>query len=65
MTKVGGREPLAIKVYVVLQTMTLARHGEPNCRIIATRLTRAAAQDIHDANPGTWIEKHIAVKSNP
>ncbi len=64
MGKSGGKEPLAVKVYVVLQTMNMAREGEPNCRIIATRLTRAAAQEIHDENPGTWIEKHTAVKSN-
>lgn len=65
MGQYGGKEPLAIKVYVVFQTMNMARSNEPNCRIIATRLTRAAAQEIHDATPGTWIEKHIAVKSNP
>lgn len=54
--------PLAVKVYVVLQTMNLARDGEPNSRIIATRLTREAADEVKDKNPGTWVEKHVAVK---
>jgi hypothetical protein len=54
--------PLVIKVYVVLQRMNLARGDEPNCRIIATRLTRAAAGAIRDQTPGTWVEKHMASK---
>ncbi len=60
--KYGGKTPIAIKVYVVLQIMNLARQGDPNCRIIATRLTRNAAEAVRDQNPGTWVEKHMAVK---
>ncbi len=54
--------PVAIKVYVVFQSMNLARLDEPNCRIIATRLTRALADEIKDRTPGTWVEKHVATK---
>ena len=54
--------PLAIKVYVVFQWMNLARSDEQNSRIIATRLTRSAAMEIQEKNPGTWIEKYVATK---
>lgn len=54
--------PLAVKVYVVLQSMNLAHGDDPNCRIIATRLTRRAAEEIKDRTPGTWVEKHVATK---
>jgi hypothetical protein len=53
---------MQIKVYIVLQRNNVARDGEPNERIIATRLTRSAAQGIVDIHPGTRIEKHLATK---
>jgi hypothetical protein len=53
---------MQIKVYLVVQRQTLARPGEPNTRIIAARLTRSAAQEIVDQIPGTFIEKHLALK---
>lgn len=62
MHKERNPSPIAIKVYVVLQRMNLARAEELNCRIIATRLTKTAADEIRDRNPGTWVEKHVAVK---
>ena len=58
----GGHRPIAIKVYLVIQSINVARDGEQNSRIIAARLTRSAAQEIVDATPGTWVEKHSAVK---
>lgn len=62
MGKGPNPSPLAIKVYVVFQWMNLARSDEQNSRIIATRLTRAAAMEVQERNPGTWIEKYIATK---
>lgn len=53
---------MQIKVYVVLQINNVARPGEPNERIVATKLTRSAAQDVVNAHPGTRIEKHLATK---
>ncbi len=58
----GGHRPIAIKVYLILQSINVARGDEQNSRIIAARLTRQAAQDIVDSTTGTWVEKHIAVK---
>ncbi len=60
--KPGGKRPLAIKVYVVMQRINIAHGDELNSRIIAARLTSAAADDIVKENPGTWVEKHVAVK---
>lgn len=60
--KPGGKRPLAIKVYVVMQRINIVGGDELNSRIIAARLTSAAADDIVDKNPGTWVEKHVAVK---
>lgn len=62
MRKRRNTSPIVIKVYVVLQRMNLTRPEESNCRIIATRLTKTAADEIKDKNPGTWVEKHVAVK---
>ena len=54
--------PMAVKTYVVLQRLNLTRQDEVNSTIIAVRLTKAAAEEIRDANPGTWVEKHVAIK---
>ena len=53
---------MQIKVYIVLQKNNVARGGEPNERIIATRLTRGAAEEVVRDLPGTRIEKHMATK---
>jgi len=53
---------MQIKVYLVLQRINLPRPGEPNVRIVATRLTRAAAQSVVDTTSGTYIEKQVAQK---
>lgn len=60
--KPGGKRPLAIKVYVVMQRINIVSGDELNSRIIAARLTSSAADDIVDKTPGTWVEKHVAVK---
>ena len=53
---------MQVKVYLVHQWQNLAREGEPNTRVIASRLTWGAAQDVVDRIPGTFIERHIATK---
>lgn len=53
---------MQIKVYLVIQHQTLAHPGEVNTRIIAARLTRLASQEIVNQMPGTYIEKHLALK---
>lgn len=53
---------MQIKVYLVCMRRNVAKPGEPNVQIIAARLTRSAAQAMVDATPGTYIEKHVAVK---
>lgn len=53
---------MQIKVYLVMQRQSLPRPGEANIRILAARLTRSAAQQIVDDTPGTFIEKHLALK---
>jgi hypothetical protein len=53
---------MQIKVYLVCLRLALARPGQPNTKIIAARLTQAAAQQIVDATPGSFVEKHVAVK---
>ena len=57
------RKPIEVKVYVVCQRLNLAKPGQANIRLLAARLTRAAAQEIVDRNPGTYIEKLVANKS--
>jgi hypothetical protein len=57
------RKPIEVKVYIVCQRRNLAKPGETNVTLLAARLTRAAAQEIVDRNPGTWIEKLVANKS--
>lgn len=57
-----GSKTMQVKVYVVLQTNNVAKPGEPNERVLATRLTRKAAKEIVDRYPGTRIEKHLATK---
>lgn len=56
------KRAMQIKVYLVCMRLSLTRPGQPNVKIIAARLTQAAAQAIVDATPGTYIEKHVAVK---
>ncbi len=56
---------MEIKTYIVQQRLNLTKPGQANVKIIAVKLTQKAAQDIVDANPGTWIEKHLATKTFP
>lgn len=58
----GKGQPIAIKVYLVHQRINIAPQDQPNSRVIAARLTNAAAQVVVDREPGTWIEKVVAVK---
>jgi hypothetical protein len=53
---------MAIKIYLVLQRVNVAREGERNVKVIASRLNREAAQRVVDAIPGTWIERQVATK---
>lgn len=53
---------MEIKIYTVMQRLNLPKPGQPNVRVMAVKLTMAAAQKIVDANPGTWVEKHLADK---
>ena len=57
------KSKLTVKVYVVCLRRNLFREGEPNIQLLAARLTRAAAQEIVDRTPGTFIEKLVADKS--
>lgn len=57
------RKPIEVKVYVVCQRRNIARPGEANVTLLAARLTRAAAQEIVDRTPGTYIEKLVANKA--
>jgi hypothetical protein len=58
------RKPIEVKVYVVCQRRNIARPGEANVTLLAARLTRAAAQEIVDRTPGTYIEKLVANKAS-
>lgn len=57
-----GKRGLRIKTYVVLSRRNLTKPGEPNVEVVAVLLSRAAAQAIIDKVPGTYFEKHLAVK---
>ena len=54
---------IQVKVYIVCQRRNLFKEGESNVQLIAARLTRAAAQEIVDRTPGTYIEKLVADKT--
>lgn len=54
--------PLLVKVYLVHERNNLPKKGEASSRVVAARLTAAAAQRIVDRRPGTWVEKHFAIK---
>lgn len=53
---------MQIKVYLVCMRRHIVKPGESNVQVVAARLTRSAAQAIVDATPGTYIEKHVAIK---
>lgn len=53
---------IEVKVYLVIQTINVARDGSPNREVIAARLTRAAADEIVDRVVGTHVEKYLAIK---
>lgn len=53
---------IAIKVYLVHEKNNLPKSGEASSRVVAARLTAAAAQRVVDRRPGTWMEKHFAIK---
>lgn len=57
-----GKKSMQIKVYLVFLRLSLARPGQPNVKVIAAKLTQVAAQQIVDRTPGSYIEKHVAVK---
>lgn len=57
-----GPNSYGVKVYLVMLPNNVARPGEPNVKIIAYKLTRAAAQKIVDRVPGAYIEKGLADK---
>lgn len=53
---------IQVKVYLVCQRRNLVPDGEPNINMLAAKLTRAAAQEIVDRTPGTYIQKMFASK---
>lgn len=53
---------LEIKVYVILQRLNVHAEGAPNTKVLATRLNLRSAQAVVDENPGTWMERHMAIK---
>lgn len=59
-THTKGR--MAVKTYVVLQRIAFPKDGKSNCTIIGVKLTFSAAKELVDSVPGTWIEKHLAIK---
>ena len=54
--------PMAIKIYLVFQRNNVVRGDSPNVAVISALLTRKSAQEVVDRIPGTWIQKHVAVK---
>ena len=53
---------IQVKIYLVCQRRNLVPEGEVNVHIMAAKLTRAAAQEIVDRTPGTYIQKMFATK---
>lgn len=59
----GQGKAFGTKTYVVLQKQFRGPDDRrPNVKIIAVKLTNAAAQSIKEATPGTWVERHDADK---
>jgi hypothetical protein len=56
------KRPLEFKTYVVLQRSFVRDRHRPNVKIIAVKLTQAAAEAIVADTPGTWWERHRADK---
>lgn len=57
-----ARGGMQVKVYLVMERLNLVPQGAANLVVRAVKLTRDAAQDIVDRTPGTFVEKHVAVK---
>ena len=57
-----GPRRFGVKTYLVLQRVFVQHVDKPNVRVVTVKLTRAAAEDVVNAIPGTYIVKKIATK---
>lgn len=62
VTPTKDKRPLSIKVFLVLMRLNLVAPDAGNVRVLASKLTQRAAQDVVDKMPGTWIQKVYATK---
>jgi hypothetical protein len=53
---------MQVKVYLVLLRSNTTNNSQPHERIIAVKLTRAAAEAIVEMNPGSYVHKVLATK---
>lgn len=54
------KDPFLVKVFLVILKLNTAKNGEPNRKIIDVKLSRKAAEAITNQLPGTYIERHVA-----
>lgn len=57
------QKPFMVKVFLVIMRINTAHNNEPNRKIIDVKLNRKAAEAITNQIPGTYIEKHVADRS--
>jgi len=57
-----GKPSYRVKVFIVLQKNFVRDRHISNTRIIATKLTLAAAERVKDEQAGRWIETRYADK---
>lgn len=62
MTGQTEKQSYNVKVYVVTVRVNTAKHREPNVKIIAAKLTLAAAQHLSDQIPGSEVHRLVADK---
>ena len=62
----GGKRPRGrryyTKVYLVMQRRNLAKGDEPNVVVLHVFLTSERAGKKVEEIPGTWVERHFAIK---
>ena len=57
-----ARKDFRVKTYVVLQRHNLPKADGDNVTVKGVFLTSGKAEELRDALPGTFIEKHTASK---
>ena len=58
-----GGSKMEAKVYVVLHRPVRDDGSQGSPKILAIRLSSAGARAVYEANPGSWVERHVATKS--